>query len=84
MRLKLSCSHSNQSPQSDWIHIVIVKVTIELRKGMALSQEISTPTINNNFRTKLYLIVLYEKIDLTGCELSAIKIPLKAVIDSKR
>ena len=51
---------------------------------MALSQEISTPTINNNFRTKLYLIVLYEKIDLTGCGLSAIKIPLKAIIDSER
>jgi len=27
-----------------------VKVTIELRKGIELSQEISTPTINNNFR----------------------------------
>ena len=48
--IKASCSHSNQSPRGDWIHIDIVKVTIELRKGMALSQEISTPTINNNFR----------------------------------
>ena len=48
--LTRSCSPSKQSPYSDLIRILIVKVNIELRKGIGLSQEITRPTINSNFR----------------------------------
>ena len=45
-----SCSQSNRTSRRDWIRIPIVKVTIELRKGITLSQDFTTPTINSNFR----------------------------------
>lgn len=44
------CSQSNRTSRRDWIRIPIVKVTIELRKGITLSQDFTTPTINSNFR----------------------------------